>query len=41
MLCGSPAMLADLTQLLRERGFDEGSHSEPAHFVVEKAFVEK
>ncbi len=41
MLCGSPVMLADLTQLLRERGFDEGSHSEPAHFEVEKAFVEK
>lgn len=41
MLCGSPAMLADMTVLLRERGFDEGTHSEPGHYVVEKAFVEK
>ena len=41
MLCGSPAMLADLRTLLIERGFSEGSHSEPGHFVIEKAFVER
>jgi ferredoxin--NADP+ reductase len=41
MLCGSPAMLADLRGILRERGFSEGSHSEAGHFVIEKAFVER
>ena len=41
MLCGSPAMLADLRGILTERGFREGSHTEPAHFVIEKAFVER
>jgi ferredoxin--NADP+ reductase len=41
MLCGSPAMLQDLVALLRERGFEEGNHSEPGHYVIEKAFVEK
>jgi len=41
MLCGSPAMLADLKPLLERRGFSEGSHSEPGHFVIEKAFVER
>jgi len=41
MLCGSPAMLADLRDMLVGRGFAEGSHSEPGHFVIEKAFVEK
>jgi ferredoxin/flavodoxin---NADP+ reductase len=41
MLCGSPPMLADLRGILRDRGFLEGSHSEPGHFVIEKAFVER
>jgi ferredoxin/flavodoxin---NADP+ reductase len=41
MLCGGPAMLADLQALLLGRGFSEGSQSEPGHYVVEKAFVEK
>jgi len=41
MLCGSPAMLADLRRLLEGRGFIEGSHSEPGQFVVERAFVER
>ncbi|HEX2216622.1 MAG TPA: ferredoxin--NADP reductase, partial [Xanthobacteraceae bacterium] len=41
MLCGSPPMLAELRGILRERGFLEGSHAEPAHFVIEKAFVER
>lgn len=41
MLCGSPAMLSDLNQLLAARGFEEGNHSEPGHYVIEKAFVEK
>ena len=41
MLCGSPAMLADLRTIFDQRGFLEGSHSEPGHFVIEKAFVER
>ncbi len=41
MLCGSPAMLAELRDMFEERGFAEGSSSEPGHFVVEKAFVER
>jgi ferredoxin--NADP+ reductase len=41
MMCGSPAMLADLKSLLLERGFKEGNHGEAADFVVEKAFAEK
>jgi ferredoxin--NADP+ reductase len=41
MLCGSPAMLEDLKKMLEGRGFEEGNHSEPGHFVIEKAFVER
>ena len=41
MLCGSPAMLADLTHLLETRGFKEGNTSTPGDFVVERAFAEK
>ena len=41
MMCGSPSMLPDLRNLLIERGFLEGSHGEPGHFVIEKAFVER
>ncbi len=41
MLCGSPGMLEDLNKFLRAQGFDEGNHSDPGHFVIEKAFVEK
>ncbi len=41
MLCGSPEMLHDLNLLLKGRGFIEGNHSEPGHYVIEKAFVEK
>jgi ferredoxin--NADP+ reductase len=41
MLCGSPSMLGDLRRILKGRGFTEGSHSEPGHFVIEKAFVER
>jgi ferredoxin/flavodoxin---NADP+ reductase len=41
MLCGNPAMLAELPAMLIARGFAEGSHGEPGHFVVEKAFVER
>jgi ferredoxin/flavodoxin---NADP+ reductase len=41
MLCGSPAMLADLRAILDERGFEEGNHGEPGDYVIEKAFVDK
>lgn len=41
MLCGSPGMLEDLHRMFEERGFVEGNHSEPGHFVIEKAFVER
>jgi ferredoxin--NADP+ reductase len=41
MLCGSPSMLDELRETLSARGFVEGSHSEPGHFVIEKAFAER
>jgi len=40
MLCGSPAMLKDLVNMLHERGFREGSSGDPASYVIEKAFVD-
>jgi ferredoxin--NADP+ reductase len=41
MMCGSPAMLEELRQMFDGLGFVEGNHSEPGHFVIEKAFVER
>jgi ferredoxin--NADP+ reductase len=41
MLCGSPRMIADTRRLLDERGFVEGHHGGPGHYVIEKAFVER
>src|SRR6266516_4651089 len=41
MLFGSPAMLEELRQMFEARGFAEGNNSEPGHFVIEKAFVER
>jgi ferredoxin--NADP+ reductase len=41
MMCGSPGMLEELRQMFDARGFVEGNHSEPGHFVIEKAFVER
>ena len=41
MLCGSPSMLEELRAMFAARGFLEGNHSEPGHFVIEKAFVER
>jgi ferredoxin--NADP+ reductase len=40
MLCGGPSVLADLKQLLLDRGYEEGSIAKPGDFVLEKAFVE-
>ncbi|MCC7347044.1 MAG: ferredoxin--NADP reductase [Variibacter sp.] len=41
MLCGSPAMLADLREILESRAFVEGNQANPGHFVIERAFVER
>ncbi len=41
MLCGSPAMLTELRQILLGRGWEEGNMGEPGDFVIEKAFVER
>src|SRR3954468_22767735 len=41
MICGSPEMLRDVKMLLEDRGFLEGNHGEPGHFVIEKAFAER
>jgi ferredoxin--NADP+ reductase len=40
MICGSMAMLQEHEALCEERGFVEGSNSEPGQFVIEKAFVD-
>ena len=40
MLCGGPSVLADLKQILLDRGYEEGSVASPGDFVLEKAFVE-
>jgi ferredoxin--NADP+ reductase len=42
MLCGSPAMLDDLSALLDGRGFQASPRTrEPGDYVIERAFVEK
>ena len=42
MLCGSPAMLDDLSALLDGRGFRASPRTrEPGDYVIERAFVEK
>ncbi len=41
MLCGSPAMLKDLVEILDKRGFTEGNMGTPGSYVIERAFVEK
>jgi ferredoxin--NADP+ reductase len=40
MICGSPAMLADLSAMLDARGFQISPHvGEPGDYVIERAFV--
>lgn len=39
MICGSMHMLKDVKELAESLGFQEGSLSHPANFVVERAFV--
>lgn len=42
MLCGSPAMLADLSHMLDQRGFAVSPGiGEPGDYVIERAFAEK
>jgi ferredoxin--NADP+ reductase len=41
MICGSPAMLHELTDFLNSRGFKEGNTSIPGDFVVERAFADR
>ena len=41
MVCGSPAMLKQTCQILDEQGFTESRHGQKAHYVIERAFVEK
>jgi len=41
MLCGSPAMLKDLTSILDDWGFRETRAGVPHEYVIERAFVEK
>lgn len=39
MICGSMDMLKEVKALVERAGFAEGSHSKPANYVVERAFV--
>ena len=41
MLCGSPALLADMKLILEQRGFHEGNTTTPGDYVVERAFADK
>jgi len=39
MICGSSAVLHDMKVIAEARGFVEGANSEPASFVIERAFA--
>ncbi|RYE92214.1 MAG: ferredoxin--NADP reductase [Myxococcales bacterium] len=41
MICGSPAMLRDISAMLDKRGFSEGNSGEPGAYLYERAFAEK
>ncbi|WP_426415035.1 ferredoxin--NADP reductase [Aestuariirhabdus sp. LZHN29] len=41
MLCGSPSMLKEFSAILDGMGFQESRHGEAAHYVIERAFVER
>lgn len=41
MLCGSPEMLQEMTQILEDLSLTEGNSGTPGEYVIEKAFVEK
>jgi ferredoxin--NADP+ reductase len=39
MVCGSIGLNTDIKEILESYGLREGANSEPAEYVVEKAFV--
>lgn len=39
MICGSPALLADMVRQIEAIGFEEGNSARPGSYVVERAFV--
>ncbi|EMD84616.1 ferredoxin--NADP reductase [Pacificimonas flava] len=39
MMCGSSAMIRDLSEMLDFLGFEEGANSRPGSYVLERAFV--
>ena len=41
MICGSPSMLKDCCDILDAQGFEESRQGIKAHYVIERAFVEK
>lgn len=41
MLCGSPAMIAEVSDWVEDLGFAMGNNAAPGSYVIEKAFVEK
>ena len=41
MLCGSPAMLDEMTDWVEGLGFAMGNNAGPGSYVIEKAFVER
>lgn len=41
MICGSPSMLKDSCEILDAWGFEESRQGIKAHYVIERAFVEK
>lgn len=41
MLCGSPSMLKDTCKILDDAGFQQSRNHRQAHYVIERAFVER
>lgn len=41
MMCGSPAMLTEMTDWVEDTGFTMGNNAAPGSYVIEKAFVER
>jgi ferredoxin--NADP+ reductase len=40
MICGNLAFNLELKAMLESYGLEEGANSKPAHYVVEKAFLD-
>jgi len=40
MICGNLAFNLELKEMFEEYGLEEGANSKPAHYVVEKAFLD-